>query len=377
MRKRINILYLITSFDIGGAQRAIARTVKRLDKAKYNIIVSSLKEGDGRIISELQTTNARIVNLGMQFKYDIRVLYKLYSLLRKNRIDLIYAYLFHAIFLSRIIGKLAEIPIILSSERNITDAENYLRLQLNRFTCRYSDKISTVSQAVYRDYKTVVGIPESKLITIYNGIEVDRFIYSPFKEKTNNSYVIGCVGRLHPKNGYKYLIEAAHILRDRNLLYRFIGDGEERTNLEQQVKDRSLQNRVEFCGYRSDIPDQLAMLNIYVQPSLYEGMPNSVLEAMASGLPIIATNVGGNSEVIIDNQTGFLVPSQNPNAIADKIAYIIEHPDVAMQIGQNARAYVKKNFSVENMVRKTNELFETVIQAKLGLTYDESLQCWR
>jgi glycosyltransferase involved in cell wall biosynthesis len=105
-------------------------------------------------------------------------------------------------------------------------------------------------------------------------------------------------------------------------------------------------------------------------------MPNSVLEAMASGLPVIATNVGGTPEVVIDNKTGFLIPPKDPGAIAEKIMYIIEHPNFAQQIGQNARAYVEEKFSVKSMVKKTDELFETIISENLRLTYDDNFQRW-
>ena len=140
--------------------------------------------------------------------------------------------------------------------------------------------------------------------------------------------------------------------------------------------EKQLDDQIEFLGHRADIPEQLAMLDIYVQPSEYEGMPNAVMEAMASGLPVIATNVGGTPEVVIDNQTGFLIPPKVPGAIAEKIMYIIEHPNLAQQIGLNARAYIEKHFSIEVMIRKTDELFETVIAEKLGLKYDETLQQW-
>ena len=375
-KRKVNILYLLTSFSIGGAEKVVARTVRKLSPAKYNITVAALKKGSGRLISELEASNVSAIDLGMRFKYDITVIWKLYSLLKRERIDLIYAYLFHPIFLSRIIGRIAKIPIILSSERVTSDAENLLRLKLNKLTCKYSDKITTVSQTVYKSYK-VIGIPESKLLTIYNGIEVDRFICKAFQRRTNNSYIIGCTGRLHSKNGYKYLIEAANILRNFNLRYRFIGDGEEMIALKQQVAKMKLDNRIEFLGYRSDIPEQLTTLDIYVQPSIYEGMPNSVLEAMASGLPVIATNVGGTPEVVIDNQTGFLIPPKDPSAIAEKIMYIIEHPNLVKQIGQNARAYIEKTFSVDSMVKKTDDLFETAIREKLGLTYNDSFQRWQ
>ena len=372
MKRKINVLYLLTAFIIGGAEKVVARTVRKLDRAKYNITVAALTVGSGRLIDELKSADVQIINLDMRFKYDIRILGKLYSLLKKERIDLIYAYMLHPILLGTIIGKVLRIPIILHSLRNIPQAENPLRLKLYRLVSRYSDMTTTVSEAVRLQYQ---NISKSRLFTIHNGINVHQYTCKR-NLLTNSKVVIGCTGSLRKKNGHIYLIEAASILDNRKLCYRFVGSGEEETKLKELVKQKHLENCIQFTGYRSDIPQQLSMLDIYVQPSLYEGLPNSVLEAMASGLAIIATNVGGTSEAIIDGKTGFLVPPRDAKAIAEKITYLIEHPNVARRIGCNAKAYVKEKFSIEGMVRKTEELFETMISEKLGLKYEETLQQW-
>jgi len=372
MKRKINVLYLLTAFVIGGAEKVVARTVRKLDRAKYNITVAALTVGSGRLIDELKSADVQIINLDMRFKYDIRILGKLYSLLKKERIDLIYAYLFHPILLGTIIGKALRIPIILHSLQNIPQTENPLRLKLYRLVSRYSDMTTPVSEAVRLQYQ---NISKSRLFTIYNSINVDQYACER-KPLTGSKVVIGCTGRLHEKNGHLHLIEAASILDNRKLCYRFVGSGEEETKLKELVKQKHLDDCINFVGFRYDIPRQLAMLDIYVQPSLYEGLPNSVLEAMASGLPVIATDVGGTSEAIIDGKTGLLIPPKDAKAIAEKITYLIEHPDVARRIGCNAKAYVKRRFSIESMVRKTEELFETMISEKLGLKYDETLQQW-
>jgi len=375
MKRKINLLYLMVSFDIGGAERVIARTVNRLDKNKYNIILAALKKGSGRLIRELQTPGVKIVDLGMQSKGDIRGPYRLYSLLKRQRVDLIYAYLFSPSLLGRLIGNVARVPIILSSLRAIADSESPFRLKLEALTCRYSYKITAASDAIRKSYEAI-GIPKEKLLTIHNGVELDNFNSSYPGDKPRNGYIVGCVANARIIKGHKYLIEAIALLDKPYIHCRLIGDGREVKNLRDLARTNRLEDRVEFLGYRSDIPEQLGMLDIYVQPSLREGLPNSVLEAMASGLPVIATAVGGTPEAVIDGQTGFLVPPADPDAIAEKIRYILKNPDHARQIGLNARKYVEEHFSVESMVRKTDELFENVIAEKLGLCYHKDTQRW-
>ena len=371
--RKINILYLLTSFSIGGAEKVVARTAKKIYRTKYNIIVAALTRGSGQLIPELESAGVQVIDLGMRFKYDITVIWKLYSLLKREQIDLIYAYMLHPILLGTIIGKVSKIPIILHSLRNTPQAENSLRLKLYRIASRYSDMTTTVSEAVRLRYR---NISKSRLVTIYNGINIDQYSCER-KPLTDCRTVIGCTGRLHEKNGHTYLIEAASILDNRKLCYRFVGSGEEGAKLKKLVIQKHLDDHIYFAGYRSDIPQQLAMLDIYVQSSVEEGLPNSVLEAMASGLPIVATDVGGTSEAIIDGKTGLLIPPRDPNEIAEKINYLIDNPDIARQIGENAKAYVREKFSIESMVEQTDKLLESMIKLKLGLIYDNSLQCWR
>jgi len=365
--RKINILYLIVSFDVGGAEKVIARTIGKLEIAKYNIFVAALKKGSENIINDFQSTEVQIVNLDMQFKYDIKVLGRLYSLLKRESIDLIYTFMFHPTILGRIVGKFAKIPIILSSVHTMKQQSN-LRLKLDKLTSRLSDRIVVVSESVHRFCQYQCGIPKNKLLTIHNGIEVEKYHHNRTYFVEGNNVVVGCTSLLRKVNGHQYLIEADNLLRDRNISYRIVGSGDEEENLKALVNDMDLVNRIEFVGYRADIDEQLKTFDIYVQPALFAGFPYSVLEAMASGLPVIATDVGGTSEAIIDGKTGFLIPPRDSKAIAEKITYLIEHSDVARQIGQNAQAYVKK-FSVENMVKQTDELFERVIQDKLGLVY--------
>jgi glycosyltransferase involved in cell wall biosynthesis len=375
-KAQINLLYLMVVFDVGGAERIIAQTVEKLDKSKYKITVAALRKGSGILINQLQIPGMHVVDLGMHSKLHIGAIYRLYSLIKKEHIDVIYSYLLQANIMGTIVGKFTKTPIMLFSLRSVADLNGFIRLTLERLITKYSHKITAASKAIMHSYKAA-GIPEYKMLVIHNGVQVNKFIYGNPLDKIKDTFIVGYVGNPYSTiKGHAYLIESARILNNKNINFRLIGDGKEMSNLIRQAKESGIESQIEFMGYCSDIPEQLAMMDIFVQPSLYEGMPNSVLEAMASGLPIIATNVGGTPEAIIDNQTGFLIPPGEPQAIADKIRYVIENPDIARQVGINAREYIKKHFSIEAMVKKTDELFENVIAEKLGLIYDENSQQW-
>ena len=190
--------------------------------------------------------------------------------------------------------------------------------------------------------------------------------------------IIGCTGRLHSKNGLEYLIPAATIVRDKHpeASFRFIGVGPEEQKLKEQAKQMGAQECIDFLGYRADIPAQLAEMDIYVQPSLFEGLPNSVLEAMAMGLPVVATHVGGTPELVQEGITGFLVPPKEPEAIAEKLMILLENQELRREMGRAGRKHIERYFTVEKMVEKTDRLFECVIRRKLGLQNNTRLKRW-
>jgi glycosyltransferase involved in cell wall biosynthesis len=165
--------------------------------------------------------------------------------------------------------------------------------------------------------------------------------------------------RLAQQKGHRFLVEAVPKVRD--AIFILAGDGPERDALEEQVRLLAVEDRVRFLGYRSDIPELLANSDALVLPSLYEGLPLAVLEAMAAGKPVVATSVGGTDEAVVDGETGFLVPPRDSDALAAAIRRVIQDDVLAQRLGANGRARVAAHFRVEAMVQQVAGVYDEVL----------------
>lgn len=367
----VNLLYLITELNVGGAEKVLARLVAGLNKEKYRILVCSLQK-KGPVADEIEQCGIKVVSLDMKGKLNLNAPLKLFSLLKKEKVDILHSYLFHANLLARIVGRLARVPIIISSERTMEMEGNH-RVIINRLTAFLADCITANSNSVREFISRQISIDPKKLVTIYNGLDV-----SEFQGKRNSSevrkkwgidpdkVVIGCVARLDPRKGHEYLFKAAVRVVDKhpNALFLLVGYGLLRKKLEDMTEELGLASKVIFTGVCDDVPRMLSIMDIFVLPSLYEGFPNAVLEAMAASRPVVATSVAGTPEIVVDNETGILVPRANPEALAEAINSLIQTPERAEKMGRAGRLRVENYFSLEKMVKRTEELYEKLIEEK-------------
>jgi glycosyltransferase involved in cell wall biosynthesis len=220
------------------------------------------------------------------------------------------------------------------------------------------------------------GIRPNKLITIQNGINVERFSISLSPEAEQSlrqalgvepdSLIILTVARLHPQKGHKYLIEAIpHILRDfPQARFLFVGEGELHEELTRQVKKANLSEYVHFLGVRQDVPQLLAISDLFVLPSLWEGLPNSVLEAMAAGVPVIATNVDGTPEIINDGDVGILVQPADPSELEQAICRLLKDKPLRVSIAKSARERVERKFSRDANTTAFIGLYQRLLEEK-------------
>ena len=284
---------------------------------------------------------------------------------------ILHNWMFHPSVLGRIIGKIAAVPHIISSRRN-SNIGGDLREQINRLTVKLDSVIIAVSESVKLIETQRSGVAPNKIVTIYNGVDETKFHVASKDTKRelraklglpSNSVVIGHIGRLHPQKGHEFLLKA--IPKIPNAHFLMIGSGEDAgiwlPKFQEQARQLKINNRVHWLGERDDIPLLLAGLDILVLPSLWEGMPNVALEAMCSRLPIVATAVDGTQEVILNGETGILIPPADVRAIANAITKLIQNPDLAMKMGQAGRNRVLSSFTVKQMVEKTEEVYRQLI----------------
>ncbi len=249
---------------------------------------------------------------------------------------------------------------------------------IRRWVGRRAVTTICVSQEVRRRLEQVYGVPTGRMTVIHNGVDLSEFgdcgtrIANRESAESSRSCsrhstldtrhpaVIICVARLNEWKGHRYLVEAMSGLSDAELW--LVGDGDIRSDLEQQAVMLGLGDRVKFLGQRSDVPHLLRQADVFCLPSLTEGLPLCVIEAMAVNLPVVATRVGGLSELVMDGETGFLVEPKKPAVLRDRLGQLISDPALRERMGAAGRRRVEEQFSLSTMLRRTREIYESVFK---------------
>jgi glycosyltransferase involved in cell wall biosynthesis len=373
----IKTMHLITELDRGGAETALLRFLTHQNRTRYRPFVVCLYNGDGSVARQIQALGIDVIDLGMKRPYRIDALYRLYRLLQRKRPSILHCWLFHADLIGRLIGRLARVPIVVTSRRG-TEIGGMWREQAKRFTRSLDDRIITVcTTARQQEIRRTKADPE-KVVTIYNGIDTMPPVTDQVTARLrrtlklpDNSKIVLCIARLAVQKGHADLLTAWEAVQavhpDAHLL--IVGDGEQRTGLTRTANQRAGCNTIHFIGRREDVPDLLAMSDLVVLPTRGEGLPNVLLEAMAAGRPVVATNVGGIPELVIDGTTGLLVPPSNPDALSRMIITLLSDPERARIMGHAGRERVAKHFPIGTMVKRTETLYTELLQSKLSLHY--------
>jgi glycosyltransferase involved in cell wall biosynthesis len=368
----VSILYLITELSTGGAQMALLRLLKGLDRTHFTPAVACLYNGDGAVAQDIRALGVAVFDAQMRHKADLLALLRLYRHICRTRSSILHTGLFHANLPGRVLGRLAGLtgiptPIVICSERTMA-MESEWRYRVNRWTIGLVDCVIAVSANVRDFCISHIGLPAEKLVVIYNGVALPTDPLPSRREARtglglpHDGPVIGAVTRLDPVKGVDSLIRALAKVSGGILV--IIGDGPERATLEALANDLGVAGRIRWVGHRRDVPCLLPALDVLVQPSLHEGLPNAILEAMAARLPVVATAVGGTPEVVVDGVTGMLVPPRDPQALAAAVTALLRDPDLRRKMGRAGREQVERRFSIEETVRRTEELYATLLQDK-------------
>jgi glycosyltransferase involved in cell wall biosynthesis/SAM-dependent methyltransferase len=368
-KRRIRVLQLIEGFNLGGAEKKLLELVRMMDPVRFKTVVCSLGLGD-RIRPEfdkLGNSGIDVTVLPRRRRVDLFLIVRLIRLIRKHRIDVIMTTLFYADVLGPIAGRIAGVRRIYSWET--ISAPEWLisrRLWPYRAVIRLADGVVSVSRATAEWLHAKRGVPENKIRVIPYSVDLNRFATGEGENVRRRlgihprDIVVGMVGRLHPQKGQTYLIQAAPEIIRKAPRVRFvlIGDGDSRNDLEAQVRNAGLEKHFFFLGFRQDVHEIIHAIDIFTLPSLYEGLPNVILEAMAAGKPVVASSVDGTQELIEHGKTGLLVPPGDPDQLADAIIKLIQKREWASQMGREAQRNIRMNYSIENQIRAFEELYE-------------------
>jgi glycosyltransferase involved in cell wall biosynthesis len=356
------IAFCITDIDAGGAERALVQIVTRLDRVRFEPFVFCLS-GEGELARPLREAGIAVVCLGARKRHGLSVVWRLSRLLSKLRPTILQTFLFHANIAGRLAGKAARIPIIVSGIR-VAEKRGSLRLWMDRATDWMVSRHVCVSQDVAAFSAARGGLPIGKIRVIPNGVDASVFADAAPANLEHvgippGSRTLLFVGRLDPQKGPFVLMAAARELlpRHNDLQVLLVGDGPLAENLQKWIAKENLSDRIHLTGRRNDVPSLMRAAEIFVLPSLWEGLPNVVLEAMAAGIPVVASRVEGISDLLVDDRTGLIVPPNSAPDLVEAIGRLLADPQHAHQMGHSAQQFVRTEFAWDGVVAKYAALY--------------------
>lgn len=368
---------------MGGAQRFLYEFITHLNPQNYRFMVAV--SGNGRLMEKLREKEIEVVSIknfsntpGLR---NFLAFFETFNLIRKFKPDILYLLSSEAGFIGSMTGSFYRFfvrnkkPKIIyriggwafKEPRNIIVKKIFLWAE--KLSAPFKDIIITNSEFdKHLAIKNKIAKLD-KITTIYNGLDLNnlkflpkekarKIIESKIKHSLNNSLLIGTIANLYKNKGLKFLILAiAKISNDYKFNFVIIGDGPERKSLENLIKNHHLEDKIFLTGYMPDAYQYLKAFDLFVLPSVKEGQPWVILEAMAASLPIVATNIAGIPEMIENEKSGLLVEPADSDALTAAIEKMLTHPSLAHAMAQNALTIVKEKFGLEKMIRKNEELF--------------------
>jgi sugar transferase (PEP-CTERM/EpsH1 system associated) len=370
MARPIRILHVVDGLGKGGLENGLVNLITRLDSHRFEHIVCAMRRL-GPNAERVEAAGARVVCLAGQtgVRFQIGTLIRK---IREVRPDLVHSRNWAGIE-AVLAGKWMGVRGVVHSEHGLeadtAKSEPWRRNCFRRLAFEAADRVLSVSNQLRDLHARRTGFPARRIAVIHNGVDSDRFRPDPSLRASvraelgiaENQYCIGCVGNLTPVKDYPTVLKAAgrldKVYKDWRMLV--IGEGAERRHLEEFVHAHpEWRDRVTFLGLSHRVPELLAAMDVYVLSSLIEGISNSLLEAMASGLPAVATSVGGNPEVVVNGESGLLFPAGDFNQLAEHLLLLRQQPELRARLSQQGRRRVREEFSIDSMVRSYQEMYE-------------------
>jgi glycosyltransferase involved in cell wall biosynthesis len=365
--KKIRIFHLIASNGIGGAERILLNLSKNIDREKFDLVLGIFvdqKKSPDFFLREAEKLGFPLETIEYKNPYNLLQILQLYRIFKKHHPDIIHTHGYKPNILGFLVAKLFEVPIMTTVHGLHSGRDNRL-IWFGLKLLTLFDRIIVVSDQIKRELKTM-KVPPGKLITIRNVPPIETkenwATANTFREEIGippNAKLIGFVGRLEPIKGCSLFIRSIPRVIKSNLDSYFVvvGDGVERKSLESLARELGIENRVYFCGFRDDPMNIFQSLDLYVLPSLSEGIPLAMLEAMSTGVPVVATSVGGIPEVIQDKVNGLLVPLQDPVALAEGILETLNNSNETAKRVVEAKNTIINEFNQGKWIERVENIY--------------------
>ena len=368
------IVFVITGLGIGGAEMQVLELAKRLHSRGWPISVISMIAPKA-LARSFNEAGLEVEFLGMREGMpDPMGLLRLALILRRHRPAIVHSHMVHANLLARAVRILVRVPVVVCTAHSMIEGARW-REWAYRLTDRFANLTTTISQAAVERYVRVGAVPQKRLRFLPNGVDVQRFqpdqtlrTAKRAELRLENHFAWLAVGRLVPAKNYALMLRAFASARNPNARLIIAGDGLLRPQLESLARQLDISTQVHFLGARIDVMELMNAADAYVMSSDWEGMPMVLLEASATGLPIVATHVGGNAEVVQHALTGLLVPPQQEEALADAMRTVMTLPPAKRALmGRLGRELTSVHYNVECVVDCWESLYwELLNQAKAG-----------
>jgi len=377
--REFSILYVITKLELGGAQRQLLSLIRDIIKENRNIFLFTAR--DGFLVSEavsidgLRIKKSKFLERPINIFKDILSISEIYFFIKRNKIEIVHTNSSKAGIIGRIAAKLAGVKIIIHTVHgwSFNDCQFFLKrwlfIQLERLTAGFTTKIIVVSEHdKQRGLINRIGT-EDRYELIRYGINYNDFIVKSDKSIKKElsipeeHLVVGMVACFKPQKSPQDFVKLACITGKilPNIKFVLIGDGILRPYLNSLIKNLNLEENIVLTGWRTDIPRMLSVIDVFVLTSLWEGLPITALEAMASGNPVLATDTGGIKEVIEEGVNGYLVPPKSIERMSVKLSDLLKDNNLRKRIGENARNNLNSDFTIDNMVGKNKRLYEYLL----------------
>ncbi len=366
----LNVLQLIPTLDRSGAEKQMVLLAKGLPRDRFRVEVAALTRL-GPLGKELEDAGIPVTLIGKRLKVDPFALGRLVRLMKSRKFDVVQTWIFAANVYGRVAAHRAGVPVVVTAEMAVDLWKGKAQLAVDRRLAAWTDRVVGNSKAVV-DFYRKAGVPDDRLAMIHSGIADDEPpVVDPSAVRAEFGFPAGSslaifIGRLAPQKGVDDLLSALDLLQhtEPDLRTLIVGDGPLSEQLRTKAHAFMLDDTVKFLGHRDDVPRLLAASDLLVLPSLYEGLPNVVLEAMRFRKPVVATSAPGTTEVVDDGATGRLVPMRDFVALARGIRELIRDPEKARRMGEAGRARVEAEFRATTMVERFAKLYEEIARAK-------------
>ncbi len=373
MHAKIKVVHLVNYLAPAGKEVGIVKLLNALDDVFDPVLVVLGKVYD-RL--GLDVNKTRLIEMGKGQGNDFSLIFKLKKIFRDQQPLIVHTHSWGTLVEGITAAKWARVPVIVHGEHG-TFYKNFKRKWVQRFFFALADQVVSVSALLADQLSKDLGVRRDRILPILNGVDVVKFAPDPqkgeayrkqwgFKEK---EILIGTVGRPMKVKNHRLMIRALKVLRGKGYKARFVivGDTPLQSLKEELLalsRELGISQFVHFLGFQADIPGYLNMFDIFVLPSLSEGCSNVIQEAMATGLPIVASRVGGNPELIEHEKTGLLFESDSVSALTQALQTLLDRPHKAKELGRNALQRAREVFSLDTMIRNYESLYRGLLKNK-------------